>query len=1522
MAHPRFGLPLAMLFSDSLFLLVQVQPASPDLQTSTNLPRCQRFIGRFVRMLRAKRISTERTKPLPAVRFLDLCLVLLVTTFPTFLAAQAPTLTSISPTHGIQGTQVTFTGTGFGTAEGNNGNVQLGNNYATVVSWSDTQVVAIVPSAVSGTAAVAQNGAWSNGIAFTMDPPTLTSVSPTHGAQGSQVTLTGTGFGASEGNYGNVQLGNNYATVVSWSDTQVVAIVPPGVSGTAEVQQNGAWSNGITFTMDPPTLTSISPTHGIQGTQVTFTGTGFGTAEGNNGNVQLGNNYATVVSWSDTQVVAIVPSAVSGTAAVAQNGAWSNGIAFTMDGPIVSSVTPSSAPPGANVTIVGSGFGAAEGNYGNVQLGNNYASVVSWSNTQVVATVPAGNSGTANVAQNGAWSNGVPFTILQDPSISSLSPTSGTVGTTVTISGSNFGSTQGTSIVTFNGVPATPSSWGGSSITVSVPSGSSSGNVTVAVAGVPSNGVSFTVLQNPNIASLSPTSGGAGASVTITGTNFGATQGTGKVWLGSTYATVVSWSDTSVVATVASNSTSGTAQVQQGGAWSNAVTFNVNTASISSVSPTSGVSGTQVTIAGSGFGATQGSGQVWLGTASGIVQSWSDTQLVAVVTSGSTTGNAQILQGGVWSNAIPFTVNSLNITSVTPNSGGPGSSITITGTGFGSNQGSGTIWLGSTNGQVVSWSDTEVDAVVAPDAVTGIARVEQNGVWSNSLSFTVPSSGGSALTIVPNMMNLVVGETHTIQALNSSGQPVTGLTWISSDTSVINLSTDDPPILTAVAPGHITITAGTASADVTVWSSGLPTGTVIWSSPGNGSGVSSIVPAVPSPSGVADVFAFQTDGTVQAVKSDGTTAWTASANQIGPYPWSPYVVPDFQGGLVVAKVTAYPPSITKLDGMTGQPYPAYTPANQSDVLSLLAVHTDGTIFALDSNFDSYDESQPGTASVIGIDPTTGTQKFVVPLDQSTSNSSYSWAITGCGGEPYSENFEVYSAPTVLNAMIAGDGYAYVAYQYQYETSVSNTTGVCINSEDFSHNTVTTTDTVVHLVVLRVGTDGSSSKIDIKDWEPTSVDQLTQQYGVDFGNTVSESHVNTGAVPNLLIGGMITNSDQGTVIGWEADVPQYCGSATGYPLVCGKQLPSASTFGLATTSGSSLTSFSTTNLPGQATAIIPGVQTQDGSFVGAVGVGPAPGTATQYNMIAFDQSGNVRWSVPNDWPYIATADGGVIGYSTTYDANGNATGQLASLPTYSWTWSAYQLGSLDRVAANPLNLATSFWPFAGANASGSSTAVGQPWFPSLDHCTSTPGCIGHFEAIYNALDDLISRLANPTTSALAQTNIFDLLGNDANGHHLTTQSFVQYLTGNRPHLYDGLRSTYCYAALDGGSAWSFCNWPLFNTQFTSVEEYFTSHAGANAVTGTPSYPLLTFFRSDEIGYASLGQNLGNEGTLFHEALHGITGQVDSTILDSLHLNSLTHPSCSIALRIQNAVLRNSPNLDPTDTWSCPNKQGDE
>ena len=79
------------------------------------------------------------------------------------------------------------------------------------------------------------------------------------------------------------------------------------------------------------------------------------------------------------------------------------------------------------------------------------------------------------------------------PAVSGLTPASGGAGTSVTIAGSGFGATQGSSTVTFNGTAATPTSWSASSIAAPVPSGASTGPVVVRVGTLNSNGVTFTV---------------------------------------------------------------------------------------------------------------------------------------------------------------------------------------------------------------------------------------------------------------------------------------------------------------------------------------------------------------------------------------------------------------------------------------------------------------------------------------------------------------------------------------------------------------------------------------------------------------------------------------------------------------------------------------------------------------------------------------------------------------------------------------------------------------------------------------------------------------------------------------------------------------------------------------------------------------------------------------------------------------------------------------------------------------------
>ena len=88
------------------------------------------------------------------------------------------------------------------------------------------------------------------------------------------------------------------------------------------------------------------------------------------------------------------------------------------------------------------------------------------------------------------------LTQTSTPSITSLSPPSGSIGTMVTINGTNFGSSQGTSTVTFNGTALTPTSWSASAIGVIVPNGATTGPIVVTVNNVASNAATYMVVTS------------------------------------------------------------------------------------------------------------------------------------------------------------------------------------------------------------------------------------------------------------------------------------------------------------------------------------------------------------------------------------------------------------------------------------------------------------------------------------------------------------------------------------------------------------------------------------------------------------------------------------------------------------------------------------------------------------------------------------------------------------------------------------------------------------------------------------------------------------------------------------------------------------------------------------------------------------------------------------------------------------------------------------------------------------------
>ena len=149
-------------------------------------------------------------------------------------------------------------------------------------------------------------------------------------------------------------------------------------------------------------------------------------------------------------------------------------------GPEIASITPGSEQVGDPVTIAGTGFGALAGPASIVTFNGVEAwDILSWADTEIVIDVPVGaTTGDVIVTVDGSPSPGEAFTVLGNPTISSLTPDYGWVGDPVTIAGTGFGAAQGGASVEFNGVTATITSWSDTEIVCTVPN-TTTGDVVV-----------------------------------------------------------------------------------------------------------------------------------------------------------------------------------------------------------------------------------------------------------------------------------------------------------------------------------------------------------------------------------------------------------------------------------------------------------------------------------------------------------------------------------------------------------------------------------------------------------------------------------------------------------------------------------------------------------------------------------------------------------------------------------------------------------------------------------------------------------------------------------------------------------------------------------------------------------------------------------------------------------------------------------------------------------------------------------
>ena len=142
--------------------------------------------------------------------------------------AQAPTISTFSPTTGPSGTSVIIAGSNFtGTTSVSFGSVPA----ASFTVIGSTAISAVVGSGATGSVSVTTPAGTGSlaGFIFTAPPPTITSFSPVSGPIGSTVTIFGTNFSAIPAN-NIVSFGAVRAKVTVATNSYITAVVPDGAT--------------------------------------------------------------------------------------------------------------------------------------------------------------------------------------------------------------------------------------------------------------------------------------------------------------------------------------------------------------------------------------------------------------------------------------------------------------------------------------------------------------------------------------------------------------------------------------------------------------------------------------------------------------------------------------------------------------------------------------------------------------------------------------------------------------------------------------------------------------------------------------------------------------------------------------------------------------------------------------------------------------------------------------------------------------------------------------------------------------------------------------------------------------------------------------------------------------------------------------------------------------------------------------------------------------------------------------------
>jgi hypothetical protein len=283
---------------------------------------------------------------------------------------------SISPDSGIVGDEVTVSGKGFAVAENSivvtydGTNVQTGITAGNTGSWETTFSLPISAKGSHTVNASGQTTQASDVPALTVTINPEISMTPQSGNVGTSISVTGMGFGKSEGSIvvsfdsTNVKTGISADTKGSWNTSFTV---PNSTKGGHTIDASGA----STSADDVPDLTfivssavAVNPASGGAGDAVTVTGCGFGGNESGisitlDGNVIKSNINANNEGCWDSSMT--IPETVGGNHIVDAYGA-STTASEVADAKItvLSKMTlePTEGNVGGTIAVDGTGFGA------------------------------------------------------------------------------------------------------------------------------------------------------------------------------------------------------------------------------------------------------------------------------------------------------------------------------------------------------------------------------------------------------------------------------------------------------------------------------------------------------------------------------------------------------------------------------------------------------------------------------------------------------------------------------------------------------------------------------------------------------------------------------------------------------------------------------------------------------------------------------------------------------------------------------------------------------------------------------------------------------------------------------------------------------------------------------------------------------------------------------------------------------------------------------------------------------------